>query len=159
MLIDARNLRKRGGKAEDQELRISLYGESARLYTSVLRDNNDPNVGHCVRALYGLGVCSRKQDQFGNAIKALQHALLLDPRGFKGSVHNNLAQALTSAGRHDEAMVVRTEALNISRLNEENTSESYESNPHPSFIATLQKTGLLRIVDTASDEYKQRKEL
>lgn len=156
LLIDARNLRKRAGKAEDQELRITLYGESARLYTSVLRDDNDPNVGHCVRALYGLGVCFRKQDQFENAIKALQHALVLDPRGLNGSVYNNLAQALTFAGRHDEAMVAHTEALNIIRLNEENTSESYESNPHPSFIASLQKTGLLEIIDKVSDGYKHR---
>lgn len=72
-------------------------------YTSVLKDKTDPLVVHFSEALYGLGVCFRKQGRFQKAVDAYRHSLMLDPSGCGGSVHNNLAQALTLLGLHDEA--------------------------------------------------------
>ena len=88
---------------DDKDEKARLYRESQMRYTSVLKDKTDPLVVHFSEALYGLGVCFRKQGRFQKAVDAYRHSLMLDPSGCGGSVHNNLAQALTLLGLHDEA--------------------------------------------------------
>ena len=146
LLVEARKLRKEAGKVDDKDEKARLYRESQMRYTSVLKDKADPLVVHFSEALYGLGVCFRKQGRFQKAVDAYRHSLMLDPSGCGGSVHNNLAQALTLLGLHDEAKGAHIQALNITRLKEEN-AKTHDIQVHPSFFATLQEVGLIGVHD------------
>ena len=149
LLKDARKLRKQAGQCNDDEGKSHLYNESKRLYTAVLSDSSDARVGHFTEALYGLGVIFRKLNLLEKAIEAFQHYLMLDPSGRGGSVHNNLGQALSLIGRYDEAHVAHGQALHVTRLREQE-AKTQDAEVHPSFVATLQSTGIIEVRDRSS---------